>query len=143
MTRHLRVLPLSTAQLQALLVAWPAAVWLTLWAAVLLLRYTVIGTPPGSLLLAILLGTVGLSALMQSLALRLTALPRLGFTLTVGLLPLLQVFVPVPSALMAASGVGALAAAVVITRNALRRNSTYKNGLTILGIPVPDGQNWK
>jgi hypothetical protein len=72
MLRHLRVLPLSVRRINLLLVAWPAAIWATVWLALLAAQSLVTGVAPASLHLALFVGAAGLSAVLQAITLRLT-----------------------------------------------------------------------
>jgi hypothetical protein len=127
MLRHLRVLPLGVRRVNLLLVAWPAAIWATVWLALLAGQWLVTGAAPASLHLALFVGVAGLSALLQAITLRLTG-PVRGFTFTavIALVPILQlVSVPDPRAI-ALLGIAGLIGAAILNHAALQRSSTYK-----------------
>jgi hypothetical protein len=126
MLRHLRVLPISAARMNLLLVCWPIAVWLSaglilFGAASLVLGEIVPARMP------VLLALAGLSALAGALTLRVTGIQRIFLLcVAVGLVPILHAF-PVPqSSTLALVGAGALALAAVLNHITLRRSSTYR-----------------
>lgn len=127
MMRHLRVLPLSARQLNGMLVAWPAAIWVSMWACVFLARYAIAGHGLTSFHAALLVALCGMSALVLSCSLRLSGTSRIlilaGASGVVGFLPMLE---PPPPAVLAALGVGALAAAAILNAQALGRHRTYR-----------------
>jgi hypothetical protein len=139
MLRHLRVLPLGGARLNTLLLAWPAAVWLIAWTGLLTLHYAVLGQGVASYHADALLGLIGVSAIVQSLTLRLSRYLR---TLTLALLLVivpLQLFLDTPPpAVSVAIGLGGFAVAAVLNRRALARRSTYTpiGPAVIGGVPM-------
>jgi hypothetical protein len=135
MVRHLRALPLGTTRLNALLLAWPSVIWLSLWAALALLHYAVLGTGLTSVRADIFVAVVGFSALVQSLRLRLTGTAKvLAFCASGGVPPLLLVGTT-PPAMLALAGAVSLTAAALINRQALLVASTYRKpaGALLIG----------
>ena len=133
MMRHLRVLPFGTARLQALLVAWPAAIWLNGWVAFIALHYLFVRQGVTSLHVPAFIGLAGISALVVALSLRLSG-PQHGvaFGSLILFVPML-LFVGFPPAWMSAcGGVLGFIAAVALNRSALRRSATYRHS----GMPV-------
>ena len=84
MLRHLRVLPLSARQVNTLLVAWPAVIWLTVWTGLAALHYVVVGRGVSSWHVAFFVALAGSSALVQALTLRLVGVLRLFWFITAG-----------------------------------------------------------
>jgi hypothetical protein len=127
MLRHLRVLPLSVRGINLLLVAWPAAIWATVWLALLAAQSLVTGVAPASLHLSLFVGAAGLSAVLQSVTLRLTGPVRVfTFTAAIAIVPVLQlVSDPSPRAIALLGFTGLLGAAL-LNHAALRRSSTYR-----------------
>jgi hypothetical protein len=137
MLRHLRVLPLGASRLNALLIAWPAAIWLTAWAGLLALHYVVIGRGVASYHGAALLGLIGLSALVQALTLRLSNVFRTFlFAMSVGVAPFLGLVVESPPRVPFLVGVGLLTAAVLLNHRSLARKSTYTPIGRVLGVAL-------
>lgn len=137
MVRHLRVVPLGVTRLNALLLAWPSVIWLSVWVALALVHYAVLGTGLTSVRADVFVALVGFSALVQSLRLRLTGSARLlAFCASGGLAPLLFL-ATTPPAMLALCGAVSLAAAAFINRQALFVASTYREPADALLI----GQN--
>ena len=121
---HLRVLPLSVRQINALLLLWPAFIGLAASTGYTLIRLTIGRGAP--LHLDLVVGLVGLSAIAQALMIRMTGLSRL-FTLTTfgGLVPVLH-FLPLPgTGTLVLLGSAGFAAAAAFNHTMLRRSSTY------------------
>jgi hypothetical protein len=135
--RHLRVLPIGGARLNAMLVAWPALIWLTVWLLVVALRYLVIGRGATWLSVALAVVMTGLSALVQALMLRLPMLRTLVLPAAFLAVLLVRVFIAPSSVELALLGVAALAAAAIINRTAFRRSATYRIRPTVFGVPIP------
>ena len=136
MMRHLRVLPLGPALLNALLIAWPAAFWLAAWTALLTLRYVILGQVLVLYHVNALVGLIGLSAIVQAMTLRLPRLLRpLTFSALLLPVPLLLLVNPLPPAASVAFGLGGLAVAAVLNHRSLARRSTYAPiGVQIRGV---------
>jgi hypothetical protein len=142
MLRHLRVLPLGVARLNALLVVWPALAWLTAWTGLLTLHYFVMGRGVASYHADALLFLSGVSAIVQAVTLRLSLAFRaftlvlpLGFIL--GVAPFLPWLLAPAPAVFAATGLASLAAAAVLNHRSLTRKSTYIPIGPALGIAAP------
>lgn len=130
MLRHLRVLPLGAARLNALLLVWPALVWLTAWTGLLALHYLVMGPGVVSYHADALLFLTGISAIVQAVTLRLSVVFRaFTFALPVGFIAGVAPFLPLLLAptptVFAATGGACLAAAAVLNHRSLARKSTY------------------
>jgi hypothetical protein len=136
MMRHLRVLPLGSGPLQALLAAWPAVIWLQVWIASLAAHYLLLGTMVQSLHLAAFVGLAGLSALVVASSLYLNGPQHsvVFFALMVAVPMLLFVGFPPPTASLA-FGVAALVAAIAMNRAALLRSATYRHSGLPFAIP--------
>jgi hypothetical protein len=144
MLRHLRALPVGAARLNALLVLWPAAIWLVAWTGWLSLHYLVLGADIPSYHVDVLLGVIGVSAIVQAMALRFS-----GFLRAVVFVSSILAFVPgllfvdaPPPAAFAAIGAGLIAGAVMLNVRSLARKSTYDPVGLIFGV-MPTTQNWK
>ncbi|HVL69858.1 MAG TPA: hypothetical protein VM364_21545 [Vicinamibacterales bacterium] len=138
MMRHLRVLPLSARQVNLLLVAWPVMIWLTVWIALLALRQAVAGEGLTWGHLALFAGMWGLSALVQSLTLRLRGPMRVFvFSAMAGVVPLLTLLSSPTPAALGALGLGGLGAAALLNHAALRRPSTYRQADPVVGAVAP------
>jgi hypothetical protein len=142
MLRHLRVLPLGAARLNALLVAWPAVAWLTAWTGFLALHYLVMGRGVASYHADALLFLAGVSAIAQAVTLRLSLAIRvftfvfpLGFILGVG--PSLPWLLAPRSAVFATTGLACLAAAAALNHRSFARKSTYIPIGPALGVVAP------
>jgi hypothetical protein len=136
MIRHLRVLPLGTTRLNALLLLWPAAVWLAAWTGWIALHYAVIGEGVVSYHAGVLLGLVGASAMMQSVTVRLSSVARIfTFACLIGIVPLMPIFWTPKPAAFAAAGAALIVAAAVFNRRALSRGSTYRMIGPMIGTP--------
>lgn len=135
--RHLRVLPLGTVRLQALLVAWPAAIWLTLWLVFITLHYLFVGAMVHSLHLPAFIGLAGISALAMASSLRLSGPQNLiAFSLLLVIVPML-LFVGFPPAWVSvATGLAAFTGATALNRAALGRNVTYRHSGSPLALPL-------
>ena len=131
--RLLRTLPIGISRLTALLVTWPAVIWLTAWLVVFLAHFAFLGRPPSASSVLPFVGLIGFSAIVQALSLRLSGAGKYGvFSAAMVALPLIQ-FLGRPSPVAAASiGLASVAAAAAINRVALARNSTYKPGDSML-----------
>jgi hypothetical protein len=136
MMRHLRVLPLGSGRLQALLAAWPAVIWLQVWIACLAAHYLLLGTMVQSLHLAAFVGLAGVSALVVASSLYLNGPQHsvVFFALMVAVPMLLFVGFPPPTASLA-FGVAALVAAIAMNRAALLRSATYRHSGLPFAIP--------
>jgi hypothetical protein len=138
MMRHLRVLPLGATRLNALLLAWPAAVWLTAWIALQVLHYAILGRSAAFHHADALLGLIGIGALLQAMSLRLPALIRpLAFVPLLVVVPM-SLFMDAPSAAACvAIGLGGLAIAAALNHRSLARRSTYTpSGPAIGGVQL-------
>jgi hypothetical protein len=136
MLRHLRVLPIGRTRLNALLVVWPAIIWLSAWVIVFVAHYAVLGSPPASRSILPFISLIGFSALVLSFSLRLSGAGKYAaFLAAMGILPLM-LFMAGPSVVCAAIGLACLPAAAAINRIALSRNSTYKPGEGLY-FPIP------
>jgi hypothetical protein len=135
MLRNLRTIPLSVWQVNALLIAWPAAIWLTVWTGLLALQFLVVGPGLASLRLPWFILLVGVTGLAQTMTLRLYGpLKGLALAAPAGLVPILH-FLPVPSpALLLVLGVSGLLAAALLNHVQLARSSTYKNPRPPIGV---------
>ena len=136
MVRHLRVLPIGVDGLNALLLLWPGAIWLTVWTAVAILRSLILGEwPPFHT--GLLAGLVGTSALVQSLSWHVSGLSRLFvFGVAAGLAPALHYTRLPPPAALAVLGVASLAAAALLNRRALFSSATYKVNHAFIPAPM-------
>ena len=136
--RHLRVLPVRRLQLNVILVAWPAAVLLTVWGALLAAYVLVVGQPVTSLSLGILLSLIGASALTRSIGLRWqhgwSALIVLA--LMSGVLAGLPV-PRLPGRELFLSGVFCLIAAALLNRATLGHSAAYRRPTMAIGLPPP------
>lgn len=125
--RHLRALPISGAKMTALIVGWPAAVWVMIWAVLLLLSAT-IGEGVRALHPALWIQVVGLSSLSQALTLWWgDRFKWLFYSSPLWLMPLFQAMSrthPVIGTTLAAAG---LVLAAALTRRALSHSATYTN----------------
>jgi hypothetical protein len=136
MIRHLRVLPLGSVWLNALLVLWPAAVWLAAWLAWMALHYAVIGDGVVSYHTGALLALIGVSAMVQSVTIRLSSVARIfGFACLIGIVPLMPIFWTPKPTVFAAAGTGLIVAAAFFNRRALARGSTYRMVGPMIGTP--------
>jgi hypothetical protein len=127
MLRHLRVLPLRLRYVNLLLVAWPAVIWATIWLALLMVQTLATGHVPASLHLALFIGAAGLSAIVQSITLRLAGPTRvLAFSAAIALVPILQVVGGPDPRAIAWLGIAGLVGAAILNRAALRHSSTYR-----------------
>ena len=134
MLRHLRVLPFSVTRLNALLVAWPALIWITAWVVGTGLYYAVVGHAPTRPHVPTIVALTGICALVQAISLRFSTVTRLmNFATGAGLVPFAGLINAPPPAILTLFGVATLAAAAAINRSALARNSTYK------AAPLPIG----
>jgi hypothetical protein len=123
--RHLRVVPIGTTPLLALLVVWPAAFWSVVWAALIALSAAVAGTAD-ALHPDLWLQVVGLSVAAQSIALWTPARSRWLFYSSPMLLVLvMQLVNAAPPAFGVLLAFGSIAAGTALTRAALARSSTY------------------
>ncbi|HEX5000060.1 MAG TPA: hypothetical protein VFY29_17700, partial [Terriglobia bacterium] len=136
--RHLRVLPISTRALAAVLTVAPVLFWLSFWAFPIAAYWTILGHLPPSLRLELLSGLTGLTCLVQSAVMlssvgapiRILSLPvciAAGF----GALHLYGApLTPVASGLIGLLGPAAIAASVVLNARALGQSSViYKSVL--------------
>jgi hypothetical protein len=142
MLRHLRVLPLGAARLNALLLVWPAVVWLTAWMGLLALHYLVMGRGVASYHAGALLFLAGVSAILQAVTRRLSLAFRLftfvfplGFIVGVG--PSLPWLLAPRPAVFAITGLACLAAAAVLNHRSLSRKSTYIPIGPAIGVVAP------
>jgi hypothetical protein len=138
MIRHLSVLPLRPRHLNAVLVAWPAVVMVSAWAALLLIYVTVVRQPVTSLSLEVLLSLIGLSALTRSITLRWQAMTvaLVPIVAVVGVLSGLPLSGP-PTPVLAVAGTVGLIAAALLNRGTFRRNATYRRPRMAIGLPPP------
>ena len=134
MLRHLRALPFGAFKLNALLVAWPALIWVTAWIAGASLHYLVLGHGPTRFHGPAIVALVGLCALAQAISLRFSTITRLMvFASGAGLVPFAGLVPGLPPAALGLVGVSAILAAVALNHAALARNTTYK------AVPLPLG----
>jgi hypothetical protein len=136
--RHLRVLPVRPLQLNAIFVAWPAAVLVTLWGALLAAYVLVVGQPVTSLSLGLLLSLIGASALTRSIGLRWehgwAAVIFLALMSSVlGVLPMPRL----PGQELFLSGVACLVAAALLNRATLGHSAAYRRPTMAIGMPPP------
>jgi hypothetical protein len=136
--RHLRVLPVRPLQLNAIFVAWPAAVLVTLWSALLAAYVLVVGQPVTSLSLGLLLSLIGASALTRSIGLRWehgwAAVIFLALMSSVlGVLPMPRL----PGQDLFLSGVACLVAAALLNRATLGHSAAYRRPTMAIGMPPP------
>jgi len=125
--RHLRVLPISTTKLVALLVAWPAAIWMFVW-AVLLGLGAIFAASSRDLHLELWIQLVGLSALARSFSLWMAARHRwLFYSSPVVFVPVFRLVHATGAGWGVVLAFGLIAGAVLLTLAALHRNSTYAN----------------
>jgi hypothetical protein len=138
MIRHLSVLPLRPLHLNALLVAWPAAILVPAWAALLLVYVTVVRQPVTSLSLGVLLSLIGLSALTRSITLRWEpmSMALVPIVAVAGVLSGLPLSGP-PPAVLAVTGTVGLIAAALLNRGSFRRSATYRRPRMAIGLPPP------
>ena len=138
MLRHLRVLPVGAARLEILLIVWPAAFWLIAWIGLLLLHYIVIGQGAVAYHADVMLGLIGVSAIVQALTLRLSGVLRgFAFACSAGLVPLLPLLAAPTSGRFAAIGIGGLAVAAALNHRSLARTSTYRPIGPAIGVVAP------
>jgi hypothetical protein len=136
MLRHLRTLPLSGTQLNAILVAWPALIWLTVWGGLLIVHYVVVRQPVASLQGSLFVSLVGLSGLTHALTLRFPGASKSTFALAVSAAPLIRMVSGTPSSLLLVLGLAGMAAAAVLNRDALLRSTCYRNRTPPPGAPA-------
>ena len=137
MMRHLRALPIGTARLQALLIAWPIAIWAHNWIVFFVLHYLLVGERVHSLHGAAFIGVSGISALVVAISLRQSG-PQQNFVFSSLLVAVpMLLFVGFPPAWMSAcGGICGLVAAAALNRAALRRSSTYRHSGFPLSLPL-------
>jgi len=133
MMRHLRALPIGTARLQTLLIAWPIAIWAHNWIVFIVLHYLLVGERVHSLHGAAFIGVSGISALIVAVSLRQSG-PQQTFVFSSLLVAVpMLLFVGFPPAWMSAGGgIFGFVGAVALNRAALRRSSTYRHS----GLPI-------
>jgi hypothetical protein len=123
--RHLRSLPIRTAHLVALFLAWPAAMWLAIWTALAALNLIVSGSIH-DLRPYLLFQAISFAAAAQAVTLWVPIRYRAVLRGTpVAFLPLLPLWTAPPSASLLWFALAMLAAAVVMTRAAFGRTCTY------------------
>jgi hypothetical protein len=131
--RHLRVLPIGAARLNALLVGWPTFIWLVAWASGSALHYVVLGHAPTRAHAPSVVAIIGMCALAQAATLRAPILTRLMvFCTAAGSLPLIGLITPRGPVVLGAVGLGCLTAAVALNHVALWRSTTYRQTLPAL-----------
>jgi hypothetical protein len=134
--RHLRVLPIGQSSLIALLVMWPAAIWMAFWAGLLALHVSV-GSDIRNVHPDLWIRFVAVSALTQSLGLWLTGRYRWVFQAWPAVfLPLLPLASRAPASIGMPLAIFALAGAIVVTRAALARNTTYTHVPAVEASPA-------
>jgi hypothetical protein len=124
--RHLRVLPVAAARLNMLLVAWPAAMMLTIWVGLVGLHYTVLGRPETALQPAWVVALIGSSAIGRAMQLRWPSLapwPGILWLCAGGMLRLLD---GRQAAALLVLGLGGIVAAAALNHYTLRRSATYR-----------------
>ena len=137
MLRHLRVLPLGSTWLMALLVAWPAFVCVTLWVALAIVRYAALDAQPSSHSVATLTAMVGISALVQGIAIRLAGAMKAAVIGSLMIaVPLVQLIAPLSTSSLAWVGLIAFIAAAALDRSALSHATTYRAGANLF-VPAP------
>jgi len=124
--RHLRVLPLGTIRLQALLLSWPALVWGVLWTLLVLIHEMTIGPATAGYRLPLLLACIGSSALAIALGLRLSARWPQASGVGIFLFIPFQGLIQISGVWLIGIGVVSFAAAAVLNVSALSRSATYK-----------------
>jgi hypothetical protein len=137
MMRHLRVLPLGTRQLNALLLAWPLGIWSSVWMVFAALYSAVLGEFPHSFHLPVFVALAGSTALVRALSLRLSgAQNAIAFSALAVVVPLL-LLVPLPPAwALIVIGAGGLAAAIALNRAALKQPATYRHSFLPIALPL-------
>ena len=139
MLRHLRILPIGAAQLNALFLTWPALIWLAAWAAASILHVVVLGYPPRRPHAPSILALIGLSTLAQAVSLRFATVTRImAFATFAGLLPFAGLISRPPPAGLAVFGIVAIASAGVLNWKALANSATYRVTLGALFGATPD-----
>jgi hypothetical protein len=133
--RHLRMLPISTRALAAVLTLWPILFWLSFWVFPVAAHWMVFDHRPPSLRLELLSGLTGLTCLVESAVLlssvatpvRILALP-LCIAAGFGALHLYGApLKPEAAGFIGLLGLAAIAASFVLNARALRRSSSiYK-----------------
>jgi hypothetical protein len=136
--RHLRVLPVRAVQLNAIFVAWPAAVLVTLWCALLAAYVLAVGQPVTSLSLGILLSLIGAGALTRSIGLRW----QHGWSAIIVLALMSGVLAGLPMPRLPGrelflSGVFCLIAAALLNRATLGHSAAYRRPTMAIGLPPP------
>jgi hypothetical protein len=135
--RHLRALPIGTVRINALLVGWPAAIWLLAWAGTSGLHYVVLGQLPAQPHLASTVAIIGVCTLAQAVILRMATVSRFVlFMVVAGLVPHVSLLTPLSPPALLAVGVASVAAAIVINHVALSRSSTYRLTIVPIGAPL-------
>jgi hypothetical protein len=136
--RHLRALPIGAARLNALLVGWPALIWVLAWMAGTVLHYALLGHAPARPHLASVVALIGVCALVQAMTLRVSIVTRLMvFCSAAGLLPFVGLFTPPGPLVLGVLGAASLAAAIAVNHVALSRHSTYRPAVLPVIVAVP------
>jgi hypothetical protein len=134
--RHLRALPVKAARLNALLVAWPALIWVTAWAGGTLLHYVALGHRPVRPHAPAIAALIGICALVQAISLRFSTVTRLMvFASAAGLVPFAGLIPGPPPTILIVLGAACLIAAAVVNHSALATSGTYR------ALPLPIGSS--
>jgi small-conductance mechanosensitive channel len=121
-----------------LLVLWPVAVLLPLWAVLMVAYVLAVQQPPTSLSAGLLLSLIGASALARSITLRWQRMLAAFVVViaAVGVLSGLYVSGP-PEPVLAAAGLIGLIAGFLLNRDTFWRSGTYRRPTMALGLAPP------
>lgn len=125
--RHLRALPIGAARLNALLVGWPALIWVLGWTAGTAMNFVVLGHLPARPHLGSTVAVIDVCALAQALNLRATLPARITvFCAVAGLVPFVSLITQPSPLLLGLTGVASFVTAILVNQVALSHNSTYR-----------------
>ena len=124
--------------MNAILVAWPAAVLVPAWGVLLAVYVLVVRQPVTSLGLGVLLSLIGFSAFTRSIGMRWQPMwaTLLLLVMVMGVLSGLPA-PGLPAPVLAVVGIAALIAATLLNRDALGHTVTYRRPAIAIGLPPP------